>query len=357
MPPSTFSSLADLQVEVESYGLMGLTSSVSADFTRHTTVVQLRGGGAIGAGEDVVYSAEEQLDFQRAGAVHTLAGRRTLGELCELVESLELFPRPPAMAASRRYRIWAFESAALDLALRQNGLSLAQAVGREPRPMRYVASAGLGQPPTLAPVTKRLALDPGLRFKLDATSSWTPALIEQLVASGAVDSIDFKGMYRGTSVDQPADPVLYQRVVDAFPRAWLEDPDLSSEATAAVLADHHDRITWDAPIHGIADIEALPFPPRMINIKPSRIGSLRELCATYDYCAAQGIAAYGGGQTELGPGRGQAQYLAALFHPDGPNDLAPSAYNQADPPPGLPRSPLTGDFSQPGFRWPPAPGA
>ena len=26
---------------------------------------------------------------------------------------------------------------------------------------------------------------------------------------------------------------------------------------------------------------------------------------------------------ELGPGRGQLQYLASLFHPDGPNDLAP----------------------------------
>ena len=90
----------------------------------------------------------------------------------------------------------------------------------------------------------------------------------------------------------------------------------------------------------------------MVNIKPSRIGSLRNLCATYDYCAEHGIGAYGGGQTELGPGRGQAQYLAALFHPDTPNDLAPSAYNQADPPAGLPRSPLVADFGVPGFRWP-----
>jgi hypothetical protein len=201
-------------------------------------------------------------------------------------------------------------------------------------------------------VSLRLELDPTLRFKLDATSSWTPEIIAGLAAIGAVDSIDFKGKYRGTIVDQPADAVLYGRIVEAFPDAWLEDPDLDQPAAAAVLAGAHARITWDAPIHGIADIQALPFPPMMVNLKPSRIGLLRELCDTYDYCSAHGIGAYGGGQTELGIGRGQAQYLAAIFHADAPNDLAPAAYNQIDPPGGLPRSPLTADFSEPGFRWP-----
>ncbi len=69
----------------------------------------------------------------------------------------------------------------------------------------------------------------------------------------------------------------------------------------------------------------------MVNIKPSRIGGLKKLCDTYDYCAERQIGAYGGGQFELGPGRGQAQYLASLFHPDTPNDLAPTGYNQDDP--------------------------
>ena len=152
-------------------------------------------------------------------------------------------------------------------------------------------------------------------------------------------------------VDQPPDPVLYRRVVEAFPEAWLEDPDVITPETAEALADHHDRITWDAPIHGIADIEALPFPPRMVNIKPSRVGGLKALCETYDYCAKRGIGAYGGGQFELGPGRGQAQYLASLFHPDTPNDLAPVEFNQNDPPDGLPSSPLPPTPEPVGFRW------
>jgi hypothetical protein len=349
----TFDLLADLPLSVDGYSLEGLSAEVSPEFVRHTTLVAIAGAGLSGLGEDVVYTAEEHIEYQRLGAVHDLTGSSTVGEFCELIESLDLFPTPPQMEASRLYRIWAFESSALDLALQQNALSLARALRREPQPMNYVASTRLGEPPTLEPVSKRLALDPTLRFKLDATSSWTPELFEQLVATGAVDSIDFKGMYKGTSVDQQADPVLYRRVVEAFPDAWLEDPDPSSAEAMEVLAGEHHRITWDAPIHAIADIEALPFAPRMVNIKPSRIGRLRELCDTYDYCAAHAIGAYGGGQTELGVGRGQAQYLAALFHPDTPNDLAPSAYNQMDPPAGLPRSPLAaGNLTAPGFRWP-----
>jgi hypothetical protein len=350
---ATFDLLADLPLVVESYSLEPLSAEVGPDFTRHCTLVWMHGGGLSGVGEDVVYGAEEQEAFQRAGAVHDLSGRWSLAELCAAVEELDLFPgAPDTQEAYRHYRVWGFHSAALDLALRQSGMPLRQALRREPRPMTYVASTRLGEPPTLDPVSKRLALDPTLRFKLDATSSWGSELIAALVQTGAVDSIDFKGLYRGSTVDQPGDPALYRRVAAAFPNAWLEDPDLSLPETRAALAGEHARITWDAPIHSIADIEALPFAPRMVNIKPSRIGSLKELCAIYDYCADRGIGAYGGGQTELGAGRGQAQYLAALFHPDAPNDLAPSAYNQTDPPPGLPRSPLVARFDEPGFRWP-----
>jgi L-alanine-DL-glutamate epimerase-like enolase superfamily enzyme len=348
---ATFDLLKDLSLEVEGYTLEGLRQQVSSAFERLTTVVHLHGDGLEGVGEDVVYDGVDQVALQEAGPVHDLRGRYSLGQFCERIDALDLFGEPPQRDVSRLYRRWTFHSAALDLALRQNEQQLGEVVGREPRPLTFVVSLRLGEPPTMAPIERRLARYPTLRFKLDPTSSWTPELISELVATGAVDSVDFKSFYRGTVVDQPPDPVLYRRVVEAFPDAWLEDPDVVTPETAAAVADAHDRITWDAPIHSIADIEALPFSPRMVNLKPSRIGGLKKLCDTYDYCAEHGIGAYGGGQFELGPGRGQAQYLAALFHPDTPNDLAPSGYNVEDPAPGLPSSPLAPTISATGFRW------
>jgi hypothetical protein len=348
---ATFDLLADLELSVESYSLSGLSAQITPEMLRRTTIFHLRGGGEEGQGEDVTYEPEDHERLQAAGPVLDLAGDWTIASFCEHTAAPDLFGYEPSNPAFRHYRLWALHSAALDLALRQAGLPLQVPLARTPQPMRYVASTRLGEPPTLEPVLKRLALDPTLRFKLDATSQWTPEIFAALAETGAVDSIDLKGLYRNTPVDQTGDPVLYRRVVEIFPRAWIEDPDLSVPEAAAELADHHDRITWDAPIHSVADIEALPFPPKMVNLKPSRIGDLRELCATYDYAAERGIGAYSGGQTELGVGRGQAQYLSAIFHPDAPNDLAPSDYNLPDPPEGLPASPLTGRLDAPGFRW------
>jgi hypothetical protein len=216
--------------------------------------------------------------------------------------------------------------------------------------VRFVVSLRLGEPPTVEPIRRRLSLYPGMRFKLDPTSSWDEPLIAELVATGAVDSVDFKAYYSGSIVDQPADPVLYRRVVEALPHVWIEDPALTPE-TDAILAPYRERFSWDATIHSIADIDALPYPPRMVNIKPSRLGGLRNLVDAYDYCAERDIGNYGGGQFELGVGRGQNQYLASLFHADAPNDVAPTGFNLPDTPAGLPSSPLPPAPSATGFRW------
>ena len=59
---------------------------------------------------------------------------------------------------------------------------------------------------------------------------------------------------------------------------------------------------------------------------------------------------YGGGMGELGVGRDRIEPLAALFHADAPNDVAPSAYNEDDPPGTLPPSPLPPRPGATGFR-------
>jgi L-alanine-DL-glutamate epimerase-like enolase superfamily enzyme len=347
---STWDTLAGLEVEIDDYALDPLQATVSSEFERKSTVIHLRGRGEEGLGEDVTYDAVDHDILQAAGPTLPLPGSYTIASFCEHLAGLSLFGEEPQREVSQLYRTWAYESAALDLALRQAGTTLHAALGREPQPVRFVVSLRLGEPPTLEPLRQRLERYPTLRFKLDPTSSWDEQLIAELVETGAVDSVDFKGYYVGSVVDQPADPILYARVAEAFPDAWIEDPALTEETDAA-LAAHRERFSWDASIHSIADIEALPYPPRMVNIKPSRLGGLRNLLDAYDYCAERSIGNYGGGQFELGVGRGQNQYLASIFHADAPNDVAPTGFNLPEPPAGLPSSPLPPTPSPLGFRW------
>ena len=348
---TTWERLAGLELRIDDYDIEPLRMDVSSGFERLTTVIRLRGGGHEGVGEDVTYEAEEHEAAWAAGPSLALAGTWTLASFADHVASLDLFDgRPLERDVYRRYRRWGYESAALDLALNQAGLALHEAVGREPEPLTFVVSLRLGEPASLDPLLRRLERYPSLRFKLDPTPSWTDEVIEGLVATGAVDSVDFKGHYEGAVVDVGADPDLYRRVVAAFPGAWYEDPRLTPEIDE-ILRPHRDRVTWDAPIHSIADIEALPFAPRMVNVKPSRIGSVQGLVDTYDWLDERRIGAYGGGQFELGPGRGQIQLLASIFHPHTPNDVSPSGFHADDPPAGLPTSPAQPRPSATGMRW------
>jgi L-alanine-DL-glutamate epimerase-like enolase superfamily enzyme len=342
---------AELPIEVDSYELENLDKTFASGFERPSTLIKVHGGGATGLGEDVTYEAEAHDAQIDAGPILDLAGQTTFHEFSQRLERLDLFPGfTPQMDVFRRYRRWGFESAALDLALRQAGTSLHDLLGRTPEPVTFVVSSRMGDPPTLAPVTRRLERYPNIRFKLDATPDWTDELIEGLQRTGAVDSIDFKGTYKGTIVDTPTDPAFYRKIAEAFPDAWLEDPDLETDEARNALAPHQDRITWDAPIHDVADILAAPVMPRTVNLKPSRFGSVQALFAGYEFCEQRGMGAYGGGQYELGVGRGHVQLLAALFHPNAPNDIAPGGYDMLDPEPGLPESPLDVDPAPLGFR-------
>jgi hypothetical protein len=350
-PGSTYERVAQLPIAIERCELLPMVRDISSGFTKVSVVVRLTGGGDEGQGEDITWDQIDQLEFVRdAGRLSWLRGRRTFDEFSALVGLAELFPVEPIRDSARYYRRWAFESAALDLALRQNGLSLQDALGRTARPVRFVASVRIGDPPSVAPIAARRSIDPDLHFKLDPTESWGDELVRDLASLGCVDVVDMKGRYSNVTVAMAPEANLYRRVIEGLPKAWIEDPAIVSD-TVELIERHRDRITWDEPIHSVADIEALPWPPRMLNIKPARFGSVRSLFDTYDYCSARGIGIYGGGMFEQGPGRGQLQYLASLFHPAGPNDLAPAGYNLQLPPRDLPRSPLAPEPHETGFRW------
>jgi L-alanine-DL-glutamate epimerase-like enolase superfamily enzyme len=349
---SLWQRLAGLPLVVEACEYERLHAVLAYEFERITTHVRLVGAGIDGLGEDVSVFREDGTALHETRPALPLEGEWTLAGFCEHLATLELWPKPPEYDGALRFRQWAFESAALDLALRQAGRPLHDVLGLEPQPVRFVNSLGLGKEPSIEPVRRRLARSPGVRFKLDAEATWPPALVEEIAATGAVDTIDFKGHYRIEVKDPEALGALYDCVLAAFPDAYLEDPHDLPEI-AERLGDHVERVSYDSPIRNAEDIGATPLAARVVNVKPSRIGSLRELFAIYARCARDGRPMYGGGMGELGVGRGQIELLAALFHANAPNDVAPSAYNEDDPSGDLPASPLTPRPETTGFRWTP----
>ena len=252
------------------------------------------------------------------------------------------------MEASHDYRRWAFESAALDLGLRQAGRTLVDAVGREPRPVTFVTSRRLADPPSADQIRAWLDLYPSLRFKLDPTSDWTDELVADLAATGAIDSVDLKGQYEGTGVDQPAGPgalpASARRVPGRLGRGSERHRRDAADPRAARGAHHVGRADPFGRGHREPPLAAADDQHQAVALR-----RVKRLFDAYDYCAEHEIAAYGGGQWELGPGRGHIQYLASLFHPDTPNDVAPRRLQRARAAARIAREPARSRFRSGGL--------
>src|SRR3954453_16608560 len=161
---ATYSRVGHLPLRIEGCELLPLARDTTSGFTKISIVVRLTGAGHEGQGEDITWDQIDQIEqLRRAGDLSWLRGTRTFDEFSALLGLADLFPVEPIRDSSRLYRRWAFESAALDLALRQNGLSLQDAVGRMAEPVNFVASIRLGEPPTLGPLRAMRSIDPGLR--------------------------------------------------------------------------------------------------------------------------------------------------------------------------------------------------
>lgn len=360
-----YERVADLPVTIESVSTTQLEADTTSDFTRVTTLFSLSGPGEVsggntgedstqrtGEGEDVTYETEEHHVLADAGLAD-LTGEYTIDSFSARLAETDLFPAgAPDREEFRNYRRWGLESAALDLALRQAETDIASALERSFDPVRFVTSTRLGEPPSTDRLEKLQERVPDVEFKLDPTPEWDDAIAEAVSATAPVRILDLKGQYEGTEVDVPADPALYRRVLEAFPDAVIEDPALTEE-TEEIFDDPdvRSRVSWDAPIHGLEDVEELPWEPGWLNIKPSRFGSLESLLETIAFCEDHEIRMYGGGQFELGVGRTQIQTLASLFYPETPNDVAPRAYNIPEVADDLPASPLEIPTESDGFGW------
>lgn len=349
---SFFARLAGLPINIQSVDFAQHEQETSSDFLRKTTEVILSGKGEAGRGEEVTYEAEEHDAIQEENPEFPLPGNFTLAQFSDTLDSLDLFfGREIEHEAFRNYRRWGFESAALDLALRQADTNLAEVMDLEYSPVEFVVSTRLDDPPTMNRLYQLLEVNPALQFKLDPTVDWTTDLMDKVAETGAVKILDFKGLYQNTIVDNPPEPWLYREAVKRFPDAVIEDP-ADTKELRPILEPVKDRLSWDYPVKHIQSIKDLPFVPRWINIKPSRFGSLKALLDTIEYCQKKGITMYGGGQFELSVGRQHIQGLASLFYPDSSNDVAPGIYNIPDvDSEDVPVSPLQPAENLKGLGW------
>jgi len=369
LPHDLFAMLAGLAVEVADCQIEPLDLTVASGWTRRTSVVQLIGPEGlarsartddvsdtsnvaadrahVGQGEDVTYKAGDHDELQ-AGVIDLrfLRGSWRLDELLGAIDAARLFGVEPGEEKAHAYRRWAFESAALGLALSQANLDLGQVVGREPAPLEFVVSLALDGT-HFERLEQLLDAAPGTRFKVDYAAGWDVATLMRLAALDVVDVVDLKGHYHGDFQGPPADAERYRAIAEALPSAWLEDAWFGAPndggwdgPTWRALEPFAARLTWDAPLTKLADLVGLPVVPKAVNLKPSRFGSLAEYLRVVEHCRAEGIGMYAGGQFELGPGRDQIQLLASLIHPRGPNDNAPSLFHRAQLPKAVPTSPM-----------------
>ena len=239
--------------------------------------------GEEGLSEDITLFMGEAADLP-------LEGEWTLGSFCDHLAALDQWPDgPPEWEMARRWRNWGYEAAALDLALRQSGRPLHEVLGREPRPVTFVNSLGLGDPPAVDTILRRLERYPGLRFKLDAAPTWTPEIVAALAGHGRRPHDRLQGPVRAWRSRTP------RRSRGCTSCSWRPSPSRCSRIRTTCprsrrsSTPHAARVSYDAPIHTVDDLDATPIPARTFNIKPTRIGSLRDLFAIYAACEERGL--------------------------------------------------------------------
>jgi len=316
---SSFSRIADLSVQIDGIRFQDLKLPSPSGVCFHSLEVVLSGASCEGIGEDT-----SGRDGAGPSAVLRAAAEGSIG-----VWRFEDFSRRLAATGLSGPRRWALESAGLALALQQADSSLAEVLDRPLRPVRFVLSRGPGIELDLDAVVAWHREFRELGFTLDADESWSEELVATLAALERVEVVDFHSFER----DPMPPPDLYQRVSYALPNAILEDAALTEE-TRGMLLEHPGPLSWDAAIYSTIEIEALA--PQAINVSPPRFGWWKRLLDAYDLCDAREVLCYAGTCGELGAGLEQLQYLASLFHPEAPNQVAPPLFLAGGPGAGEP---------------------
>jgi len=341
--------IADLPLTIESVATERLERETSSEFTRVTTVFSLSGPDPATVARPRVAARtsptkpKTTTGWRRRGS-RTSPATTPSGRSRAARGPRSLPGGEPDRDVFRNYRRWGLESAALDLALRRAETDLGSVLDRSADPVRFVASTRLGEPPTTDRLEALRERVPDLEFKLDPTPAWGRRSRCQPYRRNGRHRFgphpDLKGNTRGPT-STPADPEAVRTRSRGVPRRRHRGSQPDRRDAAAVRGSRRSlpRLLGRTDSRS-ADIEALPGEPSWLNIKPSRFGSLESLLETIAHREEHDIRLYGGGQFELGVGRGQDSDGGVALLSRRPQRCRTAAYN--DPAVGneLPRSPL-----------------
>jgi hypothetical protein len=297
-------ALARLPIRVDGIGVEHTRVAVASypGGPRPTSTAQLAGGGKTGRGEHVGWTEGAHARFARV-----------LPGVPRGAHRLDAWCAAAGAATADPYDRAALEAAAVDLALRQCDETIFALADHAPRPVRYVVSTG-----RLADPVAATADEPAAEWKLDVDAAWGDDVLGTLAACRHVAIVDWK------TAGEPAD---HARIASLLPAALVEDPGPADGRWPALACAA--RVSADGWLAAPGDLAALSTRPGAVNLKMGRMGGIFATLALAAAAEAAGIPVYVGGMFEVGPGRRQAQALAALLSPDGPNDVAPLATNAA----------------------------
>jgi len=297
-------------------------TSFGVETEREGLIVALRGGGLTGWGE-VVASREPGYSAETAKTewhiLHDFIIPGVLGKSFAEVESLE---KTYGGVRGHNMAKAGVQAALYDLLAKAQGISLQKMLGGKGKKVKVGVSVGI-QPTTEALVERvqayiadgypriKIKIKPGrdaaearalrqafpdILLQVDANSAYT------LEDAGRIKEMDDLNLLL---IEQPLSED------DIFDHAKLQ-PQLKTAICLdeSILSARHAR--WAHELGAC----------RIINIKPGRVGGLREAIRIHDYCAANNIPVWCGGMLETGIGRAANVALASLPNFKLPGDIS-----------------------------------
>jgi O-succinylbenzoate synthase len=219
----------------------------------------------------------------------------------------------------------ALEMAALDAELRNREEGFARYLGATRGEVECGVAVGITENiPSLLDEVERRVHQGYRRVKLKIAPGWDiepVAAVREQLGDTIPLTVDANGAYTLEHTSQ-----LMR--LDQFALAMIEEPlaGASLVAHAQLARVISTPICLDESIVSVRSAkDALDLgAASIINIKPGRVGGLREAKAVHDLCQQRGVPAWCGGMFETGIGRAANLALAALPGFTLPSDISPS---------------------------------